>query len=102
MIFLLNYERVRVEVAELTRFRIAQVLHISPSEVVIEAQRDEETGKLVNAWSIRALPEGLTPERAREVAIEVGRHLNKTYLLPRLQDAQRVAVDVRREHAQEA
>ena len=94
MIFLLNYERVRVEVAELTRFRIAQVLHISPTDITIEIQKDEN-GRLAQAWAIRALPEGMSSEKARGIAVEVGRYLNKNYLIPRLQDAQRTAREAR-------
>jgi hypothetical protein len=93
VIFLLNYERVRLEMVELTRFRIAQVLHVDPSDVEVTATHED--GKISRAWTVKKLPEGLDPEKARRIATEVGRYLNERYLIPRLKDAQMTAREAR-------
>lgn len=99
MIFLLNFERVRYEVVELTRLRIAQVLHVAPTDVEVTYERGED-GEVSRGWTIKNLPDGLSPEAARESAIQVARWLNANYLLPRLKDAARTAGEARA--AQEA
>lgn len=99
MIFLLNFERVRFEVIELTRLRIAQVLHLSPSDVEVTYERGED-GQVSRGWALKNLPTGLSPEAAQESAIQVVRWLTANYLLPRLKDAARTAGEARA--AQEA
>lgn len=98
MIFLLNYERVRLECLELTRLNIAQALHIPPQAVTVEAQKEGE--KVAYAWGIanEALPKGLKekPELAHQIATGVARMVNKDYLLPRLKDASIPAREARK------
>jgi hypothetical protein len=95
VIFLLSNDRIRYEVVELTRYRIAQALRIAPTDVEVKFETDEK-GEVARGWVIKALPKGVTPERAREAAIAIGRYINANFLLPRLTAIQESARDARK------
>lgn len=98
MIFLLNAERVRYEVIELTRLRIAGLLKIDPAKVEVQVAKSED-GSLERSWLVKELPEGVSEERAREACVAVARYMMAHYLAPRLADAAKSARQERDEAA---
>lgn len=99
MIFLLNYERIRYEVTTLTKYRMAEVLKISPDEIEVTFQKTDD-GELSTGWGVKSKPEGVSDEKVRETCIAIARWMKANYLTPRLLEAKQTAQEARNAYSQ--